>query len=521
MFVFTVYDLLANHLPHRADHPALVSGETEVTYGQLARRCETLAAWLHDNGVRRGDRVGVHLRKSVDEVVTTLAIARIGAVFVNVNYQWTLRQLRYVVEDCGIRVLFTDGRRAEAIARSGLAESLERVVVADTAPDRPGMVSWASLPTNRSAPDIRPIDMDLAALVYTSGSTGQPKGVMLSHLNLLQMTRSSVSYLHNCREDRALGLLPMSYVYGLSQVTTMLLVGGTVVLQPVMMPAEIVKTVASKQVTGIAAVPPAWIQVVAYLQESGTGLPSLRYVTNSGGKIPKPTLDAMPRVLPGVEIYLNYGMTEVPRSIYLPSELFDRKKGAIGRAGPNLEVYVVDPQKGICGPGEQGELIHRGSSVMQGYWNKPQATARALKVCEHLRPLLGEEKVLHSGDIVRLDEDGYLWFVGRADTMIKCSGHRISPTEVEEIIYESSLADEVVAFGMDDDALGQVVHVAVAPPEGRPLNSEALQQFCRKHMPNYMVPRRVHTWDGEMPRTSSGKVDRRAVIKASAEVEGA
>ncbi len=523
MFTFTVYDLLAENLPNRADHPALVFGETRITYGELARRSEALAAWLHERGVRRGDRVGVHLRKSVEEVVATFAIARIGAVFVNVNYQWTVRQLRYVVEDCGIRLLFTDHRRARAIAEAGLVDSLDRIVVADQvaeqAPDHPKMICWASLPADGRAPDFRGVDVDLAALVYTSGSTGQPKGVMLSHLNLVQMTRSSASYLHNTSEDRVLGLLPMSYVYGLSQVTTMFLLGGTVVLQPVMMPAEIVSTIVSQRLTGVAAVPPAWIQVVSYLQEQKTELPSLRYVTNSGGKIPQPVLDAMPQVLPGVEIYLNYGMTEIPRSIYLPAELFAQKKGAIGRGGPNVETYVVDPEKGICGPGEQGELLLRGSSVTPGYWNKPEATARAIKVCEHLKPLIGEEKVLHSGDIVRVDEDGYLWFVGRADTMIKCSGHRISPMEVEEIICESRLADEVVAFGMDDDMLGQVVHVVVAPLDGSPPDTEALLLFCRRNMPNYMIPRRIHTCGGQMPRTSSGKIDRLAVIRASVDGE--
>ncbi len=509
----TVYNLLEGNLRQRADKTAIIAGDTKVTYGQLAGRAESLAAWLWENGVRGGDFVGVHLRKCVEEIVATFAVARIGAVFVNINSLWTIRQLQHVVDNCGIGVLFTDGVRAAAMAESGLLEKLDKVVVTQQAPDHDKIVSWADISTGPSVPSVGPVESDMAALVYTSGSTGNPKGVMHSHLNLAQGAKNIAEYLKNSSHDRVLGLLPMSSTYGLSQVTTTFFAGGTIVLQPVAIPDEIVKTVVAEEVTGMAAVPPLWIQLVRYLREAKTSMPSLRYITTSGCVLATPFLRALPEVFGGVEIYSMFGQTEGLRSTYLAPELFAEKPGSIGRAVPNVDVFVVDPEKGICGPGEQGELIHRGSMICQGYWKKPQATARIIRPCKHLEHMIGDEKVLHTGDTVRIDEDGCLWFVGRSDSMIKCSGHRISPDEVEEIVYDSGLVNGAVAFGVRDETLGQVVHVAVAPPHGDSFDVEKLLTFCRRNMPGYMVPRRIHQLAGQMPRTTSQKIDRCEVVR--------
>lgn len=513
MLSFTLIDLLTKNVPERADHPALISGDTGVSYGELHRQVMAVAGWLCLHGIRRGDCIGIHLPKSVEEVVATLGAARIGAIFVNINYQWTIHQLSYIVQDCGIRTLITDQRRAQKLIASGIAENLECMVVCGRAPVDRKAVAWDALLSTPEPTANGPIDVDLAALLYTSGSTGRPKGVMLTHQNIVLGARSVACYLENTSQDRILSLPPLSFDYGLNQITTTLLVGGTVVLQSVPLPAEIVKTVVSKRVTGMALVAPSWVQVVQYLQEAPAEFPALRYLTNTGGKIPESVLAAMPEIFPRAEIYLMYGLTEAFRSTYLPPKLFREKMGSIGRAIPNAEIFVVDPEKGVCGPGEQGELIHRGSLISRGYWGDSGSTAEKIKVNRHLRSILGEEKVLHSGDIVRIDEDGYLWFVGRADSMIKCSGFRLSPTEVEELIYRYGNVTEVVAFGVEDAALGQVVHVAVSSGGGATAESEQLLCACRQNMPNYMVPRHVHCWEGLMPRTSSGKIDRQTVIR--------
>jgi acyl-CoA synthetase (AMP-forming)/AMP-acid ligase II len=294
----------------------------------------------------------------------------------------------------------------------------------------------------------------------------------------------------------------------------MFLVGGTVVLQGVMMPAEIVKQLVKERITGFAAVPPAWIPVVRYLEEVQTALPHLRYITNSGGKIPTNTLEVMPKVFPGVQVFLMYGLTEAFRSTYLPPELFHRKMGSMGQAIPNVETFIVDEEIGICGPGQQGELVHRGSLVSLGYWGKPEATAEKIRPCPQLRHLIGDEPVCYSGDLVRIDDDGHYWFVSRKDSMIKSSGFRISPTEIEDAVSRSGMVMHVVAFGVDDELLGQAVEVVVTPLDGTRIEVEALLAFCRKTMPNYMIPKRVHVWPGDIPKTGSGKLDRPTILDA-------
>jgi acyl-CoA synthetase (AMP-forming)/AMP-acid ligase II len=220
----------------------------------------------------------------------------------------------------------------------------------------------------------------------------------------------------------------------------------------------------------------------------------------------------MPEVLPGVSIYLMYGLTESFRSTYLPPDQFERKKGSMGYAIPEVRIFVVDPERGVCGPGETGELVHTGKLISRGYWRDPEATESRIRPCEHLRDVLGDEKVVFSGDLVRTDEDGCLWFEGRRDDMIKCSGYRLSPTEVEDVAYSSGMITAAVAFGVPDPLLGQRVHLAVEHEGAGAIDLDALLTFCRRGMPSYMVPE-LHAWPGRMPRTVSGKLDRKTVVR--------
>jgi acyl-CoA ligase (AMP-forming) (exosortase A-associated) len=519
MLECVTYDLLARNLGARGDHVAIVEGSLSLTYAELGRRVEEVAVSLASRGIRRGDRVAVHLQKSFDEVVAMFAAWRLGAVVVNVHFQWTARQLDHVLRDCAASALLTDSRAAAAFFREEMPDTLGYVCVKGEAPDDPRFASWTDPSSSGGVPllpRVPRVDVDLAALLYTSGSTGKPKGVMLTHLNLLTGARSVVEYLKNAPDDRVLSLLPFSFDYGLNQLLTMFLVGGTTTLQKVSMPAEIARSLATHEITGFAAVPPVWISLVDLLAGRAPGLPALRYVTNSGGKIPPTTLAKMPRAFPGVDIYLMYGLTEAFRSTFLPPERFERKMGSIGRAIPNVETFVIK-EDGVAGPGEEGELVHRGTLISRGYWGNPQATAERIRPCPQLRDVIGDEKVCYSGDIVRIDEDGDYWFVARADAMIKSSGFRISPTEVEDVVSESGLVTHVVAFGEPDDLLGESVAVAVTSAEGRALGDEELIAHCRRRMPAYMVPKRVHLWPGDMPRTSSGKLDRQAIVRGCAD----
>jgi amino acid adenylation domain-containing protein len=509
----TLFDLLQQNLAARADHPAIVDGSREVTYRQLLEQTESLAGSVAQRGVGGGDRVVVNMQKCIEEIIAMFAVARLGAVFVNVHFQWTVDQLDHVLRDSGAKVLITDARRARALAKYETPATLEHVVVNGSIPHDDRMTSWLDLTLDLQAPPVTCAEMDLAALLYTSGSTGQPKGVMLSHHNLVLSARSAAEHLKNVSDDRLLSLLPFCFDFGLSQLTTMCLVGGTTVLQRVALPAEIVKTLIDQKITGFAAVPPTWVQVVGYLERAPASLPDLRYVANSGDRIPKHILERMPEVFPGIDIYLMYGMTEAFRSTYLRPELFKQKMGSIGRDIPNVKTYIVDETKGICGPGEQGELVHCGPLISMGYWGQPDQTAEKIKPCPHLKHVIGDQKVCYSGDLVRIDEDGQYWFITRKNALIKSRGFRISPTEVEDVVHKSGLVTQVVAFGATDEIQGQAVEIAVTGHDGEPLDEAALLRFCRKHMPAYMVPRAVHLWPGEMPRTGSGKVDRRTIAQ--------
>jgi acyl-CoA synthetase (AMP-forming)/AMP-acid ligase II len=347
-----------------------------------------------------------------------------------------------------------------------------------------------------------------------------PKGVMLSHRNIRVGAMSVIEYLGLGPDDRLLSVLPYSFDAGLNQLTTMLMTGGAVVHQPIAMAAEVVRMAREQAVTGIAGVPPLWHKIVQFLIDAPTELPALRRITNTGGKIAPNILERMEDVFPRVDICLMYGLTEAFRSTYLPPSRFHRKMGSIGQQIPNASVFVVKHGKGVAGPGEQGELVHAGPLVSLGYWERPELSAQKIRPCPELAAIIGDEPVVYSGDLVRVDEDGDLWFVGRMDEMIKTLGFRLSPTEVEDLVAKSGLVSDVVAFGVEDNEVGQAVHVAACL---LPDAAEAeVMKHCRRAMAHYMVPRRLYSWPGEMPRTSSGKLDRAAVIvacKRSAEAD--
>lgn len=508
----SVYRLFADNLPHRAAKIALIDADSgrSATYGQLGEQVDLLADFLVGAGVSPGDRVIVHVRKGINEVAAMLAASKIGGVVVNVNVQWTPEQLAYVAKDSEAKALI-GGR--EALRKPGLLPgSVQRILVmgAEGVPLPDGCVDATGLVPTGASREEAVQESDLAMIIYTSGSTGLPKGVMLSHANICIGADSVISYLQLAEDDRLLSVLPYSFDAGLNQLTTMLRTGGAVVHQPVALPSEWVRAIRTHGVTGFAGVPPLWSQVVRFLDQDRSPLPSLRRITNTGGKIAPNILERMPAVFPGVAIYLMYGLTEAFRSTYLRPEKFAQKMGSIGQAIPNAQVHVIRQGHGRAAPGEQGELVHAGPLVSLGYWRQPELTRQKIRPCPELADLLGDTPVVYSGDLVRVDEDGDLWFVGRMDDMIKTSGFRLSPTEVEDLVSRSGLVTDVVAFGIEDDDLGQVVHVALTPLGD--FSESALMAHCRRVMPHYMIPRRVHTWPGAMPRTASGKLDRPRII---------
>jgi acyl-CoA ligase (AMP-forming) (exosortase A-associated) len=367
------------------------------------------------------------------------------------------------------------------------------------------VLAWPAREAAACVPHRR-IDTDVAAILYTSGSTGQPKGVVLSHRNMVAGAQSVASYLDLRAADRLLAVLPLSFDYGLSQLTTAFLRGASVVLMNYLFPKDIVAMVARERITGLAAVPPLWIALARFAWPAGC---TLRFITNSGGAMPVPTVKALREALPDTQIFLMYGLTEAFRSTYLPPAEVARRPDSIGRAIPNAEILVVRPDGSPCDADEPGELVHRGALVALGYWNDPARTAQRFRPAPGQDPGLPvPELAVWSGDTVRRDADGYLYFISRSDDMIKVSGYRISPTEIESVLHATGLVAEVAAFGIDHPQLGQAIAVIAVPAEEDVIDDGRLLAECKRHVPAYMVPARVDLRTGPLPRNPNGKIDR-------------
>ena len=508
-----VHDLIFTTARRAPDAEALVYGAERLDYAGLERAVRGAANMLLAAGIGARERVAVYLEKRIENVAAMFGASAAGAVFVPVNPMLKAPQVAHIVQDCNARVLVTSGERLRQ-----LAPALERcpdlhtviVVGGGELPEaHPALAvrAWnpeaAALATPHAA-----IDADMAAILYTSGSTGKPKGVVLSHRNIAAGARSVAGYLGNTGSDRILTVLPLSFDYGLSQLTTGFLSGAAVVLINHLFARDVVQAVVAERITGLAAVPPLWIQLAQLEWPADC---SLRYLTNSGGAMPRATVAALRAALPNAALFLMYGLTEAFRSTFLPPSELERRPDSIGRAIPNAQVLVVRPDGTPCDAGEPGELVHRGALVSLGYWNDPAKTAERFKPAPGQDPALPlTELAVWSGDTVRRDEEGYLYYIGRSDDMIKVSGYRVSPTEVEEALHETGLVEEVVAFGVPHPALGQaVVLLAVARDAG--LTTAVLLKECQRRLPAWMVPSHIELRSGPLPRNPNGKFDRPAL----------
>lgn len=501
----------------RGEVPALTVGSTTLTYAELSQAVGRFAAGVGALGLRRGDRLAVYMEKRLENVVATFGAAAAGGAFVPVNPLLRPGQVGHILADCEVRFLVTTPERLELLrAELGQLGSVEHVVLVggDGGPAEPPpwVLGWDELVTE-SAPDLEPpaIDADMAAIFYTSGSTGLPKGVVLSHRNLVAGAHSVVEYLGNDGDDRILSVLPLSFDAGFSQLTTGFAAGAHVVMTDYLLPRDVVRLCAEHRITGLTGVPPLWIQLAGQ-DWPAEATECVRYFANTGGRMPRATLDRLREIFPAAAPYLMYGLTEAFRSTYLDPAEVDRRPDSIGKAIPNTEVLVVRKDGTRCDPGEHGELVHRGALVSMGYWNDPKATAH------RFRPAPGgpdgipaPQVAVWSGDVVFEDEDGFLYFVGRNDEMIKTSGYRVSPTEVEQAVYETGLARDVVAMGIDDPRIGQRIALAVRPAgDSDALDREALLGELRRRLPAFMLPKQIEVVS-ELPISPNGKFDRTAI----------
>lgn len=488
-----------DHLARRgdADASALLIGDRAISFAELDAGIGRLAAWLRGRTGGAGERVASWSAKTRLACLMPLAAARAGLIHVPVNPLLKGPQVAHILADSGAALLVTNKARADMLGEGGPADcALEDLAAGEAAIDAFG----DALPPSAAAPD------DLAAILYTSGSTGLPKGVMLSHANLWLGAESVASYLKIAPDDRVLAVLPLSFDYGQNQLLSAWYAGAAVAPIDYLTPRDVVKAVARHRATTLAGVPPLWVQLVES-DWPAEAAAHLRRLTNSGGALTPALIGAMRATFPNADIYPMYGLTEAFRSTFLDPALVADHPTSIGRAIPHAEILVCRPDGSICADDEPGELVHCGPLVAQGYWRDDARTA------ERFRPappasLYGGTAVW-SGDTVRRDADGLLTFVGRDDAMIKTAGNRVSPTEVEDAAIASGLVYEAVAFGVPDPRLGAAIILIVRGKEGR-ADAEGLGAHLRQSLPNFMQPQRVE-WRDRLPRNPNGKLDRVAI----------
>ncbi len=496
----------ARRLPSKG---ALVCGGQRLTYGEIDARSNQLARGLRRRGVARGERVVVFADNGPEAVVAFWAALKADAVVSVVNPQTKADKLAYLLNDCRARALVTEAPLARVFLEAARRSPLESVIVAG-APDQgllrqlPGGVAWGAVleaePTDQP-PARRGIDVDLAAIVYTSGSTGDPKGVMLTHRNMLTASRSIAEYLEIAENEVILDVLPLAFDYGLYQMIMAFRVGARLVLErSFAYPAQVLNAVVEEGVTGFPGVPTVFAILAEMKDLSQYDFSRVRYVTNTAAALFPKHIRALQRLFPRARIYSMYGLTECKRCTYLPPGMIDQKPGSVGIAIPNTELWLVDENDRRLGPGQVGQLVIRGATVMSGYWEKLEATAEKLRP----GPLPGE-RVLYTGDLCRLDEDGYLYFVGRMDDIIKSRGEKVAPKEVEKAISDVEGVKEVAVIGVPDDLLGQAVKAFVVLEEGAALSEKDLMRECQKRLEAFMVPKHIEL-RRELPKTGSGKI---------------
>jgi len=494
--IYSLPDLLLSHESDRASHTALIDGHHRLTYAQLIHQTKQYAAFLQVIGVKRGDHVAVYLPRSIESVVALFAVWSLGAVVIIINDVLKNQQVNYIINHSETTFLITDNRLRNSLTEIPL--SADRIITVGTENQ-----------TNKQFTPFRVIGSDLALIIYTSGSTGMPKGIMLSHNNLISGAYIVSDYLHLTKDEIIISLLPFSFDYGLNQLLSALLIGGTLVLQRSVLPADICNILIREKITGMGAVPMLWQQLAGDRSPFiKTQFPNLRYITNTGGRMPESITKLFRKVHAHIQIYLMFGLTEAFRSTYLPPDQVDIRPNSIGKAIPNVELLVLNEQGKLCEPGEEGELVHRGANIALGYWRDPENTSKRFRPAPFQQGKGGQPEIaVYSGDYVKTDEEGYLYFIGRKDQMIKSHGMRISPEEIEDCIYASHMAKHAVTFAVPFDEVKNNIVVAIVPSDPLSFSEKELHLYCKKQMPEYMRPDILWTLD-RFHETSTGKPDR-------------
>lgn len=489
--------------------------EGRKTYKELDEMSNSLAHALLDSGLKKGDRVAVFLDNSIESAISIFGILKAGGAFVVINPQTKAQKLAFMLNNCQATCLIIDCKYSRQI--SAVAEQVPSVESIILCGDATKLVTRHSSPVTdfhnilaiypTELPSQHCIDIDLAAIIYTSGSTGNPKGVTLTHLNMVSAATSITQYLENVPSDIVMNVLPLAFDYGLYQLLMTCKFGGTLILEKSFMyPYAIMKKMEQEKVTGFPGVPTTFAMLLQIKDIQKHDFGSIRYVTNTAAALPPKHILQLRDVFPKAKIYSMYGVTECKRVSYLPPEELDTRPTSVGKGMPNEEVYIVKEDGELARPGEIGELVVRGSNVMKGYWGMPEETDKVLRPV----PLAAccqcpWEKVLYTGDLFKMDEDGYLYFVARKDDIIKSRGEKVSPKEVENALYEIDGVLEAAVVGVPDELLGEAIKAIIVSKDGVMLSEKEVLGYCQQSLENFMVPKIIE-FAPSLPKTLTGKI---------------
>ncbi|HEX4727849.1 MAG TPA: AMP-binding protein [Jatrophihabitans sp.] len=499
---FTIHALLTEAAAAYGPDIAVTDGPRRLSFDELQQAARTTALTLRGQGIGRGDRVGICLAKSVDQVVALLAVLLADAIIVPILPRLKVENIQHIVTDSGMRAVITDPAR--------VAE------VRDAAPGLPVMLAEEICRYPSSGIELfglpeQTIGADLAGIIYSSGSTGRPKGIMITHRNLCDGARITAGYLGTRRDDRIGCVLSLNFDYGLNQLWQALLTGARLCLHELLFPDDLFQFLATERITVLPVMPVLITRMFdarLLRQWPAHDLSAVRYLSSSGGAVSQQMLDNLTRAFPNARIFLMYGLTEAFRSSYLPPDQLPNRPGSIGRAIPEVELLVLDPDGRPTAPGEPGELVHRGGCIARGYWNAPAETAKRFGSL----PQFPGETVVFTGDTVTRDAEGYLYFVGRRDSMIKTAGYRVSPTEVEEVAARFTGIEACVAVGLPNIEIGEDIALVYSAVRDVPVAE--FQLFLKRELPKHMVPRFL-LCRPTLPATGNqGKIDRQQVREA-------
>jgi amino acid adenylation domain-containing protein len=486
------------------DKEAVFGGAKSLTFRQLHAEAVAAAQALAGLGIRPGDRVGICMQKNLDQVVAILGVLWANAIFVPIHPVFHAEQIGHMVDDCEMKLLITDATR---IAELRYAAHGRIVIGHGPAEEEISSLEALRQKCRGSQPFFRSKGEETAAIIYSSGSTGRPKGIVISHRNFADGARIVANYLGTKPTDRIAGVLSLNFDHGLNQLWQTLFTGSSLYLHDLIFPHDLFRLLFTKRITALPLMPVIITRMFDPQlpgPEDDMDFSALRYVSTTGGPVTARMLEQLRKTFPRTDIVLMYGLTEAFRSSWLPPDQLAGRPTSIGRAIPEVELYVLDEQGRDCAPGVPGQLVHRGACIAKGYWNAPEATAERFRQIDRFPG----ETVVFSGDLVRRDEEGYLYFLGRMDSMIKTHGFRVSPTEIEEHARRFDRLFDAVAFGIDNPEIGQDISVVYTTTDRTPLAARALTDHFRMGMPHHMVPRWFVHLEALPATASGGKVDR-------------